>query len=151
MADQRLECLPIAGRMPAGALDQPEQPRWAAGVQPRKHPPGAGIFQLDVIGAHQLHGADIDQSVPEHVGAQQHLTVAAFEAAKVNLVLGQHNPTRGVLVDGFAADEHVTPADTRDDPGHQRVLVGATQAYDHVLDPAHSLAGSVHHRGAQQL
>ena len=99
VADQRLERLPIAGRMPAGALDQPEQPWWAAGVQPRRHPPGAGVFQFDVVGAHQLHGCHVDQSVPEHIGAQQHLTVAALKAAKVNLVLGQHNSVRSELVE----------------------------------------------------
>ena len=139
------------GACPPELLDQPEQPWWAAGVQPRKHPPGAGVFQLDVIGAHQLHGGHIDQPVPQHIGAQQHLTVAALETAKVNLVLGQHNSVRGVLVNGFAADEHAPPADPGHDPGHQRILVGAAQPHDHVLDPAHSLAGAGQHRRAQQL
>jgi len=151
VADQRFESLPIAGRMPAGAFDQAEEPRGAPGVQPYERPPGAGVLQLDVVGAHQLYGCDIDQPMAQHIGPQQHLTFAALETAKINLVLGQHNSIRRELVNGLAADEHIPPSDSGHDPGHQRILVGATQPHDHVLDPADVLAGAGHHRCAQQL
>jgi hypothetical protein len=118
VADQRFERLPIAGRMAARALDEAEQPGRAPGVQPGKRPAGAGVFQLDVIGAHQIDRGDIDQPVPQHIRAQQHLAVAALEATKINLVLGQHNPIRGVLADESAAYEHPTPTNPRHDPGH---------------------------------
>ena len=89
--------------------------------------------------------------MPQQIGAQQHLTVAALKTAKVNLVLGQHNPVRGELVNRFAADEDTPPADPGHNPGHQRILIDAAQPHDHVLHPAHSLAGAGQHRRAQQL
>ena len=137
--------------MPTGTLDQPEPPWWAAGVQPRNHPSGAGVFQLDVIGADQFHGGHVDQSVSQYVGAQQHLTVATFKTAQVNFVLGQHDSVRMVLANGFAADEHLPAADFGDDPGHQRILIVAAQPHDDVLDPADGLAGGGQHGRTQEL
>ena len=125
MPDQRLERLPVPGSLPARRLEEAEQPGWAPGVQPRQNPSLTGIFKFDVVGAHQLARRHIDQPVPEHIGPQQHLAVAAFKGPQVDLVLRQHNPAWRVLVNGSAPDEHPPPADPGHDPGHQGVGVRA--------------------------
>ena len=137
--------------MPTGVLDQPEQRRWPAGIQPCDHPPGARVFEFDVIRAHQIRGGHIDQPVAQHVGAQQHLTLAALEAAEVNFVLGQDDSFRSELVNGLGADEHPTPAEPGHNPGDCRIVVRAAQSDDHVLDAANGLTGAGHDRRAQQL
>ena len=51
----------------------------------------------------------------------------------------------------FRFREETPPAAPGHNPGHQGIFVGATQLHDHVLDPAHVLAGTGQHRSAQQL
>jgi hypothetical protein len=46
-------------------------------------------IEFNIVGAHQFARRDIDQPVPEHVAAQQHLTLTALEPPQVNLVGGQ--------------------------------------------------------------
>ena len=57
---ERASARETAARVAAGSFDQPEEPRWAPGVEPGKHPTGRGVFQLDVVGANQLDGGHID-------------------------------------------------------------------------------------------
>ena len=89
--------------------------------------------------------------MPQHVGAQQHLTVAALKPTHINLVLGQHNPARRVLGDGPATHEYLPTTNPGHDSGHQRIFIGTAQPDDHVLDAAHDVAGAGDHWGAQQL
>jgi hypothetical protein len=80
--------------------------------------------------------------VSEHVGAQQYFAIAALEAAEVNLVLGQNDSIRAVLLNGVATDEHFPAADFGHDPSHQRIFFSAAQSNDHILDSTDGLAGA---------
>ena len=148
--DQRLEGLPVPARVPTPGFDQTEEPGRAAGVEAGQHPPGSGVFQLDVIGMHQLRRRDVDQAVIEHIRAQQHLPVAALEPAQIHLVLREVDPLLDEHRGLGSGHIHLATADADHQTGHRGIDVFAAQPDDDVLDPAHRLPVAGNDRAPQQ-
>ena len=109
VADERLELgprdeLPRARRRRSRSAPREQAPeaRAEARVDPGDAPRAVLVDQLDLAGAHQPRGVDVDQAVAEHVGAQQHLAGAALELGEVEL--GRRRGGAGL--EALDADRH---------------------------------------------
>ena len=132
------------------AAEKSEQPvRPPAGVDRGEHPAAVHAGQLEIARTDQARTADVDEPVPEHVGAQQHLAVAPFEPAQVDFGAGQLQHLAVEGADLFDRHEDVAAADGGDQAGDQRI-VGTPQPHDDVRQPAERLAAAVRERAAQQ-
>jgi len=149
MSDQWFKGLPVAGSLAAGCFQQTEQPGRAPGVQSGQHQTVFAVFELNVVGAHQLTRCDVDQAISEYVGSQQHFTVPALEPTQVNLVVHHGYPAWIESLNRSAPDEHSPAADGGDDAGHQRVGIRTTEPHNDVVNAADSFAGRRYHGGAQ--
>src|ERR1019366_2571662 len=125
-----------------GGRDHPPQRAPAARVDARHLPPAAPRAQLDVAGGDQPPRLHADDPPPEHVAAEQHLTLAAFEAEQAERLTGELHTLALHLADAIAGDEELAPGKPPDQPGHGRVATRA-QADDHVLDSPERLPGAV--------
>src|ERR1019366_4923619 len=99
--------------------------------------------KLEVGCLDQLCGLDVDQPVAEHVGPQQHFSLAALELPQVELGAGelQHIPGEGTDL----LDRHVDLAAAADryDQAGDHGKVGTAQPNDHVGQPPDGLAALV--------
>jgi hypothetical protein len=85
--DERLEVMPVAEAMPVVLVlrrGQPEQPaRAAPGIHSGQDPLAVNPGELQVGGPDQAGILHVDEPVPEHVGAQQHLSFPTLEVPQV--------------------------------------------------------------------
>jgi hypothetical protein len=97
-----------------------------------------------------MRALDVDQPVPEHVPAEQHLAVPALEPAQAQPRAGQ--PQRVAVERGDLLDrhEHVTAAHGGDQPGDHR-QVRAAEPDDHVGQTAERLAAAGRQRPLEQF
>jgi hypothetical protein len=160
VADEPLEVVPVpegAGAVLALRAEQPEQPaRAAPGIHPRQHPLVARLprslpvqGQLQVGGANEARVRHVDEPVTQHVGPEQHLTLAPVEVAQVEPRARQ--PQRIAVEAGHLVDWHedLAPAHGGHQPGDERV-VGTAEPDDDVGEPPDRFAGAVRHRPVEQ-
>ena len=93
-----------------------------SGVHPDQHPALRGFGQFQVVGADQPAPGDVDEPVAQDVGAEQHLTVPAFELPQVHPRGAQHDLVAVPVGDHPGGQEHPTAAQVGDQPGDQWVV-----------------------------
>ena len=120
------------------------------GVDPGQHPFLRLLPQFEIDGLDQVRAGHVDQAVPKHVGAEQHLAVPALELAQVKPCAGQLQHLAVERADLLERNEHLAAADSRDHADDQRVI-GATQPHDDVGELADRLSLLVRDRPADQV
>ena len=92
-------------------------------------------------------GLDADEPAPEHVVAQQHLTLAAFEVREVEILAGELDRAGSHLRDPVARDEQPPSRDAADEARHGRVAT-LGEAGDDVVHPAEASTRPIDERAA---
>jgi hypothetical protein len=106
--------------------------------------------QLEIDGLDQARGRHVDQPVPEHVGAQQHLAVPPLEPAQVEPGAAQLEHFSVESAGLLERYEDVPAADRRDQPADHR-LISTTEPDDDVGESSDRLAPAVRDRAANQI
>jgi hypothetical protein len=159
MPDQPLEVMPVPAcwacrsRILIAAAEQ--LPSLATDVHAGQHPFRivavlSGIDQFQVGGTDQPDVLHVDEPVPEHVGAEQHLALAPLEMPQVKPRAGQLQRIRLEIRHLLGGDEDLpAAADRHHDRGYQRV-VGSAQPDDDVGYLAERLTAAIRYRALQQ-
>ncbi len=94
-----------------------------------------------------MRARHVDEPVPEDVGAQQHLALAALELAQVEHRAGQ--PERVAIKSArlLERDEDLAATDSGHHADHQRML-GTTEPHDDVSQLADRFPGAIGDRAA---
>ena len=106
--------------------------------------------ELDLAGAHEPRGVDVDQAAAEHVRAQQDLAGAPLELRKVELGRGDVRGAGLEARDAAAGDEEQASGDRGAQADHRRQRVRQVEPGDEVVDPPEPLTGRVEQRAPRE-
>jgi hypothetical protein len=151
--DQRLEIRPVLEVVRPGIdrADQPHQPAGTAvGVDSGKHPVPVQAAQFEVGSLDQVRARHVDQAVPEHVGAQQHLAIAPLELTQVEHRAGQPERLAVERTHLLERNEDRATAHRGHQADHEWVL-GTAQPHDDIVELADRFTALVRDRTAHQL
>ena len=118
--------------------DEPAQDGTGGGIDGHHLPDTADLGQLDLVGPDQPPPDEVDQVVGQQVLGQEQLTGPALEAAEVEPLAVEEDPSGlegGHLPDGH---EQVPPADVDHQTDHRRVG-RLPRPHDEVLHPTEAV------------
>ena len=95
--------------------------------------------QFDVVRDHEAARVDTDQPASEHIVAEQHLALAAFEVREVEIFSSELDVAGSHHGDAVARNEQLSAGNARDETGDRRITP-LREAGDDVVDTAEPAA-----------